>query len=260
MTTVDSARYELAERNIRRWLLKEEVRERLENRNVEENVGPYLTVSREHGAGGSEIAHRVGDILGWAVLDGEMLDYMAEKYGTPRNLLEYVDEKQVSWLGALFNSWAGKQGLTQETYVRRISQLMLLAAHHGNVIIVGRGGRFILPRERGLSVRILAPLEFRAEQIMLQQGITYAEAKELVQRVDRERQSFKRRYFHHNSADPHEYDFVVNVEELGQQDAAELVVSAVRCWLKKSGLRSAVAEAVVSSNLSNRTQGRLGAW
>lgn len=245
MVTIDSTRRKLAERNIRRWLLNQEVRERLENRNVEENVGPYLTVSREHGAGGSEIAHRVGEILGWQVLDAQMLDYMAEKYGTPRNLLEFVDEKQVSWLGSMFSSWAGKQGLTQETYVHRISQLMLLAAHHGRVIIVGRGGRFILPRERGLSVRILAPLDFRAKQIMFQQGIQYTKATQLVQRIDRERRSFQQKYFHHNSADPHEYDWVLNVEKLSRQDAAELIVSSVRCWLKKSDLEHTATEAVV---------------
>ena len=236
--TIDHTREELAERNIKRWLLNQEVRQRLENRKVEENVGPYLTLSREHGAGGSEIAHRVGDVLGWQVLDSEMLDHMAEKYGTPRSLLEYVDEKRVSWLESLFNSWAGQRGLTQEAYVHRISQLMLLAAHHGNVVIVGRGGRFILPRERGLSVRILAPLDFRAEQVMLARGIKFDEAMRLIQKVDRERQAFQTQYFHHNTTDPHEYDLLINVEKLDQEDTVELIVSAIRAWQKKSGVEA----------------------
>jgi cytidylate kinase len=212
----------------------------LERQQIEDNVGPYLTVSREHGAGGSEIARRVGELLGWDVLDGELLDCMAEQYGTPRSLLEFVDETQLGWMTSLFNSWAGKQRLTQEAYVHRISQLMLLAAHHGNVIVVGRGGRFILPRDRGLSIRILAPLEFRAEQVMLQRGISMSDARTLIKKVDKERQAFKAKYFHHNAADPHEYDLVINVEKLDQENTAKLVASAVRSWLEASGIRSPV--------------------
>jgi len=242
MTKIDPARTELAERNIRRWLLNEEVRRRLQNQRIEENVGPYLTVSREHGAGGSEIAHQVGARLGWQVLDGELLDFMAEKFGTPRSLIDYVDEKQIGWLESLFTSWAGKRGLTQEKYVHRLSQLMLLAAHHGNVVIVGRGGRYILPADRGVSVRILAPLEFRTEQIMLRQGISFREAKRVVRRVDQERQGFLHQYFHHNSTDPHEYDLVVNMEKLAQPAAVDLIASAVDAWLKKSHVRASSLE------------------
>jgi len=238
MTAHDHVTEQLAEKNNRRWLSSKEAHARLKNRNVEENVGPYLTVSREHGAGGSEIARRVGELLGWEVLDHELLDQLAEKYGTPRDLLEYVDEKNIDWISSMFESWTSSRGVTQIAYIHRMSNLLLLAAHHGNVVIVGRGARFILPRERGIAVRILAPIEFRAEQIMLREGITFAEAKQFAQQADRERQAFKEKYFHHRAADPHEYDLVINVQKLDLEDAVNLIVSAVRSWQTKSGVRS----------------------
>ncbi len=231
MKTLQATQQDIADRNIRRWLLNEEVRRRLLNRKIDANVGPYLTISRETGAGGNAIARRVGALLGWQTLDGELLDCMAEKYGTPRSLLQFVDETEVSWLESLFASWNGKRGLSQEAYVHRLSQLMLLAAHHGNVIFVGRGGRFILPRERGLAVRIIAPFEFRAEQIMLARGISMAEARLQIQQADRARQAFATKYFHHNSADPHEYDITINVEKVDQRAAAELIAAEVRLWM-----------------------------
>jgi len=81
----------LAGDNIRKWVLADYVHERLEKGKIDENVGPYVAISRETGAGGGEIARLVGEKLGWDFLDREIIDYMAEKYGTPRDLVEFVD-------------------------------------------------------------------------------------------------------------------------------------------------------------------------
>ena len=111
-----------------------------------------------------------------------------------------------------------------------------MAAQRGNVVIVGRGARFILPRRAGLSVRIIAPFEFRVEQIILRQGMSAAKAREFVEQSDRQRIAFVKRYFHQNVADPHVYDLVLNVEQFGQDNAVNLIINAVQSWLKRSGV------------------------
>ncbi len=45
-------------------------------------VGPYLAVSRESGTGGGQSARLVGEMVGWEVLDRELLDCLAELYRT----------------------------------------------------------------------------------------------------------------------------------------------------------------------------------
>jgi hypothetical protein len=64
---------QLAERRMRQWAIGLEVQQRLQHeavaKSVSESVHPYLTISRDTGARAGELAHRVGNILGWEVLD-----------------------------------------------------------------------------------------------------------------------------------------------------------------------------------------------
>ncbi len=226
-----------AEENIRKWIAASHVQTRIARRNVKENVGPYLTLSRETGAGGSELARKVGERLGWDVLDREIVEYLIEHYGTPRSLVELVDEKHTNWLGEITTSWIGGLGFSESTYTHRLGQLFLLAAYYGNVVIVGRGARFFLPTNRGLSVRVLAPLDFRVEQVILQRGISEKEALKFVKDSDHDREAYVKYHFRKKLADPHEYDLVINVEKLTQDDAAEMIVDATNAWIKKSGVK-----------------------
>jgi len=170
------------------------------------------------------------------VLDKEILGYLAEKYGTPRHLLEFIDEKHVSWIQEFFETWMEGQGFTEATYMHRLHHLFFLAAHHGSVVIVGRGAQFVLPHNRGLSVRVIAPLDFRVEQVLLKKSLNAKEARKFVKESDRQREAFINEHFHHKVTDPHVHDLVINVEKLVQADAADVIVAAARSWMKKSGI------------------------
>ncbi len=222
-----------AEEKIRKWIKAERSRERLSKASVEHNVGPYVLISREIGAGGSQIARMVGQQLGWDVLDKEIIDYMAEQFGTSGSLVKIVDEKHSSWLSDILISSIDGQGFSSVAFMHRLRQLFLLAAHHGNIVIVGRGARFILPREGGLSVRILAPLDFRISQIAQQRNVSTKEARKFVEQSDREQAAFIKENFHHKAADPHEYDLVVNMENQTLQDAADFIVDAAKRFIKR---------------------------
>ncbi len=237
MTTLQPSEIEIrAEENIRKWIDAEHSQKRLTKANIAGNVGPYVVIARQTGAGGSSIARLVGQQLGWDVLDKEIIDYMAERFGTPRSLIDIVDEKHSSWMGDIFNSWIDGKGFSSVTYVHRLKQLFLLAAHHGKVVIVGRGARFILPHEGGISVRILAPLDYRVAQIAVERGISEKEARRFVEQADKNQEAFIQENFRHKASDPLGYDLVINVENRTPQDAADLITDAANRWIKKSGV------------------------
>jgi cytidylate kinase len=190
------------------------------------------------GAGGGQIARRVGDSLGWEVLDKEIVETLANQYGTSRVVLDAVDEKKVGWLADMFNGWIEGHGFSQLSYVHRLGHLFNMAAWRGNVVIVGRGARFKLPRNAGLSVRIVAPFDFRVEQLVLRNGLSAAEARKLVTTSDLDRQAFIDRYFHQQITNPHTHDLIVNVEQLVQDDAVRLIVDAVHAWVTRLGFRN----------------------
>ncbi len=200
---------------------------------IDENIGPCVLVSREMGSGGSQIARCVAQRLGWEILDKEILDTLAAEYDTPRVVLDVVDEKNVSWLTDLFNGWIEGHGFSQLSFVHRLRHLFNMAAKRGKVVIVGRGARFILPQTAGLSIRIIAPFEFRVEQVMLHRGLSNTQARTLVRKSDDEREAFIERYFHQSISNPHVHDLIVNVEQLVQEDAVDLIVNAFHAWSQR---------------------------
>lgn len=219
---------ELAERQMRNWVLELQTQKRLaeerELTHVRQLIKPYVVISREAGTDGGQIAQAVAAKCGWKALDGELLDYMAEHDHLSRVALDFVDERAVSWFHEMFGTWLDKQLVSQAEYVSRLGKLVLLAAQHESTVFVGRGVQFMLPRERGLAVRIIAPEKYRIRQLISQRNCTEREAKEFMEKTDSGREQFVERYFHHDIADPHFYDFVINLKYLPREEAIDLIV------------------------------------
>jgi hypothetical protein len=219
-----------AERQMRTWVLNEEIAEQtLQAQSAEsrpDQLGDFITISREAGACGSQIADLVGRKLGWGVLDKNLLDQVADQSNLSRSLLEFVDETTVDWADGVLGTWFDPKSVPHFKYVVHLMRIMLAAARRGNVVLVGRGARFVLPSDQGLSVRLIAPEKFRAAQIVESEGLSAAEARQRVAEVDRGRREFVARFFHHDVDDPHAYDLVLNVAHFGPAGAAERIVDA----------------------------------
>ncbi len=225
----DPSVIEAAERQMQQWLRTQKCQDAAApapGSGKLAGIGPYLTISREAGAGGSRIARLVGEAIGWEVLDRKLLECVAERYHTSPAVLELVDETTTSWITEMFGNWLDPATVSQMQYVCRLSRVILMAARAGKVVFVGRGAQFILPRERGLRVRIVAPQKYRVQQIMERRHLSFEEAREYVVKTDADRQECARQYYHHDITDPHLFDLVVNVEKLGPQRTAHLIADA----------------------------------
>ena len=191
------------------------------------DIGPYLAISRESGAGGGRIARLVGEMIGWEFLDRELLECLAE---------------DTAPLPPCWNSWTKPPPLDQRIssatgfdpdfvaqtqYMFHLSRVILMAAQAGKVIYVGRGAQFLLPQQRGLSVRLIASPGYRVQQIVERRHLSFDEARDYVEKTDAGRQEFTRQYFHHDIADPHLFDLMVNVERIGPQRTAQLIADAL---------------------------------
>lgn len=191
-------------------------------------LGPFVAISREHGAGGSEIANVVGRRLGWEVFDKNLLESVANRCHTSPDLLELVDETAANWVYDVLGTWLDRVLIPHEKYVTQLYQVVLAAARRGKAVFVGRGAPFVLPREGGLTVRVYAPMDYRVEQVAAAEGLSSAEARERIQQIDKGRRLFVQRYFHQAIDDPHVYDLLINVARLGREGAVEQILVALR--------------------------------
>lgn len=229
---LDRATAASVERQMRRWALSQEIEKRLPPEEAADQlpagVKPYVTISRQAGAGGGHVGTLVGHELGCPCLDRELLNLIAEKFNLSRGMLKHVDETTSDWMREIFGRWLDKRVVTQTEYIVHLSQAIMLAAREQPTVFVGRGARFLLPRDKGLAVRILAPPARRIERTMERRQLDRRAAEAYVEETDRTRRQLIQRYFHHDSADPTSYDLVINLEHLDHEGAAELIVHLYR--------------------------------
>lgn len=217
-----------AEHQMRMWALGLESQRQLDKQRAaaspKERIRPFIAISRESGVDAGEIAKAVAAKLGWKVLDRGLLDYMAENYNWSRVALEYVDERTASWFHEMFGKWLDQQLVSQAEYVSRLGRIVLVAAQHESTVFVGRGAQFILPRDRGLSVRVIDMKQRRIKRIVDRLQLSPPAAEKFIDDTDKGRDDFVRRYFHRDVADPHLYDLVINLEHISRDAAVELIL------------------------------------
>jgi cytidylate kinase len=213
-----------------RWLTSEGLRRHLEKAldtgRRPPRTGPYIAISREAGAGGLPIARAVAEQLGWDVLDKEILDFMAKRYGVPRGMLEFVDETKANWVHDVLSSWFDTKVVSHEKFVVYLERIVFLAAMYGQVVFVGRGAQSILPRSSGLAVRLVAPLEWRIQRRMDRHHVSRGQARKEIEEVETGRREFYRRYFQHDCAAASDFDLVLNVSRFSTSSVAKQIIDA----------------------------------
>ena len=166
-----------------------------------------ITVEREYGSGGSEIAQLLSERLGWKLWDHLLTEEIARLARCPKAVVEVREERNDPLYYRLFKSFlrgsyegsinAHKLNLVDsETIVKLTERVVRHAASAGKCIIVGRGSQHFLENNpETLRVFLYAPREEKVQRVM-SRGKTESEAQELVDTVDRDRVDFIQRYFH----------------------------------------------------------------
>ena len=238
---------EYIKRQIAVFEANEALENRLENREQRPGrgkegdlfYGPYLTVSREKGAGGNAVAQFVGKRLGWQVFNNEIVDEIAQKAHVRRQLIESLDERDQATIQDAIGQLLDPREIGTSGYLGYLEQVVLTLGNQGDVVIVGHAARFILPGQFGLSVRMVAPIEVRTRRIADKARLSLDAARVEVERTDHERVRLARRQFGHNVADPLSHDLTINTAEMNVEAATEVVITALQrklgVQIKESG-------------------------
>ena len=165
-----------------------------------------VTIEREYGSGGGEIAQLLAKQLGWKLWDQLLTEEIARLADCPKSVVEGREERPDPLYYRLFKSFlrgsyegsinAHKLKLVDsECILKFTEQVVQHAAKTGNSVIVGRGSQqFLKNRKDTLRVFLYAPREDKVRRL-LARGKGENEAEQLVDSVDRERTDFIQKYF-----------------------------------------------------------------
>jgi cytidylate kinase len=189
---------------------------------------PTITVSREPGAGGSEISRKLAQDLKMDLMGGQIISRVAESAGMSEKVVKTLDQKHVSTLDSWINSLFTSRHLWPDVYLQHLIKVICAIGEHGNAIIVGRGAQFILPPERVFRVRFVAPREQRILKVKKDRGFSMEEAESYIIKTENDRTAFIKKAFHEDIANPVHYDLVLNTAGITIDEAAEIVKNAFK--------------------------------
>jgi hypothetical protein len=199
-----------------------------------------ITIEREYGCGGGDIAKLVANRLGWKLWDQRLTEEIARLANCPKAVVEAREERNDPLYYRLFKSFlrgsyegsinAPKLNLVDsETILKTTRRVVEHAAEKGNCVIVGRGSQqFLKNRPDTLRIFLYAPREDKVRRL-LGRGRSEKDAEELVDTVDRERADFIQKYFDSEWPDRPIYHGMLNTV-IGEECVANMILSLVQTY------------------------------
>ena len=202
-----------------------------------------ITINRELGSGGRTVGRIVAEKLGVPFYDKALIRALEEKYELTTEEIERLKSRKRSWwadfkrvmivgedAANLTNYYVGSEAdlLTTEALFKAEKEILMGIAEEESCVIAGRSAFFVLSgHPNRLSVLIQASMESRIERVMKKQNLSWKEAMQVINKVDKMREEYVKNYAHTSRYDTRNYDLVINMDGKTEEQAANLILSFI---------------------------------
>jgi cytidylate kinase len=229
-----------------------------------------ITLSRQLGSHGREVADEVARVLNLRLIDAETINRAAQQAGVPQRALAELEHEggqslasrvlkalrtmpalspggEVSSAQAeapsvtlpfvgLFSPTVSPLSASLESDVRVVGLVVQGLAKEGNVLVVGRGSQVLLKKHPGaFHVQIVAPMPDRVKTVMVRYKLDKKAAESRVRASDRGRADYLRRYHGVDWLDPTLYHLTINTGRIPVAAAVDLIVQASQAMMVPGG-------------------------
>lgn len=195
-----------------------------------------LTISRQAGSGAHTIGEHIAGLLQarfpkdpcpWTVFDRNLVEKVLEEHHLPKSMARFMPEDRISEISDTMDELFGLHPPSWDL-VRKTSETILHLAELGHVILIGRGASVITAKmDDVFHVRLVGSEEKRIERASEFYELGKREARNFIQREDRGRIRFMKKYFDVHIDDPLLYHLVINTDRMDGDDVARLIVNAM---------------------------------
>jgi len=201
---------------------------------------PTITISRELGAGGRGLAEALAARLDLQVHGYDIVEHIAQDRELEHEVVAQLDEHLTSQIDLWIKGVLQRRIFLRDEYHVALVRVVRTLAARGGVVILGRGGNFILHEEANLRLRLVAEVEQRASRLADAYEVSESEARQRIAESDQGRREFVEKLFHADIDDPRNYDLVINTAGLSDAVVRDL---ALRALPKRGSAENAKAEA-----------------
>ena len=188
-----------------------------------------ITIGRQFGSGGLEVAGYLSSKLGIPMYDSELISKAAHDSGISAELFEEKDEKRGFSLKEMLLQGFGEYDVMSEANIFSLqSETIRDIASKGSAIIVGRCSNYILrDMEAAFNIFLTAPLAVRTQRISERMQISLEEAESLIEKRDRKRAEYYNYFTFGEWGKAAEYDMCLDSSLLGTERTADFIIEAI---------------------------------
>lgn len=226
-------------------------------------VMAVVTISGQTGSGGQEIGREAAQLLGYGLVDRELLAEAARRTGiglqqwTAHDMRlattaervahifqSFLEKSAIGYpgdpylggeplLSRTYEQMAGasttpEQHLDDQRFLTVTTTIIRELAEIGNVVIIGRGASYILHgHPRAFHVLTIAPREYRVRTVMDRERMTKEQAEHEVASQELHRTAYLQKFFHVDPMDPTAFDLVLQTGRLNLRQYAEMIALGV---------------------------------
>ena len=193
--------------------------------NIMENNNFIITINREFGTGGREIAQKLGNLLGVNVYDKVLLAALAEKFNMTEEEIEQAKSKRSGWR---------ERVTSKEIYAAEEKMLKEIAARESCVLVGRAGFKIFKDHPKSVKILLIADDEARAKRIAETEDLSMAEARRVIKEIDGERDKYIETFAGVSRYDARNYDFVLNVTNIPTYLVAVFLAQTIRMKFAKN--------------------------
>ncbi len=186
-----------------------------------------ITISRESGSRGQEVAEKLANKTGFDLFHHEILEAMIETSKNSKALLETLDERGMNIVDDIVSALVHEHHLWPDEYSKLLLKILNTIGKHGNAVILGRGGNCALKKLNTIRVRIVATDALRWEYIQKTRNLSLDDAQKIMISTDANRIAFVKRYFNSDASDPANYDLILNTGTLSVDRTVQVIQCAM---------------------------------
>ncbi len=188
-----------------------------------------ISVGREFGSGGHEIAERLAKHYNIPLYDKEIFEHVEEKGSISADVAKYFDEKPV---GAMFYpmSMDGVYLPLEQTVANHIFDFIRTKGdtEKQSFVIVGRCAEYILQDNPNMiSLFILGDREAKIKRVMEKYNLDEKGALNKMKKADKMRKTYHNFYADGKWGDSRCYDLCVNSSTLGIDKTLETLIAYI---------------------------------
>ena len=207
-------------------------------------MNKIITISREFGSGGKEVAKRLADELGYAYYDSEILRLLAKETNMSEEYISNISERGVYpyafQFAKSFAMYSAMQNNQTEILVKQ-AKILKKIAQKGNSIIVGRGADTILKEYNPMKIFVYANLESKMSRCKQKakedEKLTDKELEKKIKSIDKNRKEFNSLISNTEWGNKENYNLCINTSNIDIKSIVPSVAMYIKNWFggNKSG-------------------------